>query len=144
MSQQKTKPYARKNSRSRCHFTTADGRQCTEPRSHHCVRHSAEKLRDLDLRPKVSAADIFGHYRKLSTGAVARILTQTMVEFANGRITHNQASTLTRIAQLMLRNLKMGDVRTELPLDPWLAEVNTILATDGGKYGQRTAQEPLS
>jgi hypothetical protein len=133
MSQRKPKHYARKDSRSRCHFTTADGRQCTEPRSHYCIRHSSQKLRDLDLRPKVTAADIFGRYRKLTAASINHVLVQIMVEFANGRITHNQSSSLTQIAQLMLRNLKMARVRTNQPLAPWQAQANAILyAASGG------------
>jgi hypothetical protein len=128
VSQPKSKHYARKNSRSRCHFTTADGRQCTEPRSQFCIRHSSEQLRDEDNRRKITVADIFGRHRKLTAGAITDILSQTMAALLEGRITHGQASALTQIARLMLRNLANGDLRTTLPLDPWLARANRILS----------------
>lgn len=129
MSQRKKKPYARKDSRTRCHFASLDGRQCTEPRSHFCVHHSSMKNCQEENRPKVTVADIFGRYRRLSHTVVIRILTQSFVEFANGRITHNEAGAITRLAYAMLRSLKLGEVVTDLPLDVWRAEAADILAT---------------
>lgn len=129
MSQPKTKPYARKDSRTRCHFATRDGRQCTEPRSHFCVHHSSMKNCQEENRPKVTVADIFGRHRRLSHAVVIRILTQSFVEYANGRITHNEAGAITHLAQAMLRTLKLGKVVTDLPLDLWRAEAAAILTT---------------
>jgi hypothetical protein len=142
VSKAKSKPYARKNSRARCHFTTADGRQCTEPRSRYCLHHSSQKRRDADLEPKVTAADIFGRYQKLSSRAISHILTQVMVEFMNGRITHTQASALICIARLMLRNLENANraPSIDLPLAPWRAEAVGILSGITA-HAMRSAEE---
>lgn len=103
----------------------------------------SQKRRDEDSQPKITAAGIFGRHRKLTPAAVTHILTQTMVEFLNGRITHNQSAALTRIAQLMLRTLENADTRPKLslPLDSWCAEAAAILSGMGTRTAQ-TAEEP--
>jgi hypothetical protein len=96
------------NRASSCAFTSAHGRQCTMPRatsSEYCYHHD-RKLR-YSKEAEEAALEIFepisGNF--IPAHALTESLARLFARVADGRISPNQASAMSKVADVMLRSI---------------------------------------
>jgi hypothetical protein len=96
------------NRASSCAFTSAHGRQCTMPRatsSEYCYHHD-RKLR-YSKEAEQAALEIFqpisGNF--IPAHALTESLARLFARVADGRISPNQASAMSKVADVLLRSV---------------------------------------